>query len=625
MCGIAGYVVKDTCLAAPPRLFAAANLLAKRGPDDEGVWNEGAVGLAHRRLSVLDISPSGHQPMFSDDERYVIVFNGEIYNYQELRAQLTGQKGRWRSSGDTEVILEAYIRWGAACVAKLHGMFAFAIWDRSAHTLFLARDRLGVKPLYYAQANGAFAFASRPRALNVLIDGLDSEVDLEGLRAYLDIGYFPGEHSLFQKIRRCPPGHYLWLDNAGLTTHRYWNPAAIEPEMSWQARSEDDLLDELDALVKNSVKLRMVSDVPLGAFLSGGIDSSLVVAMMRQLSSGEVETFTIGFEEPEFDESAHAIAVATYLGVRNHVEKLSVDDLLQLMPAFSQEYDEPFFDSSAFPSMALSRLARRHVTVSLSGDGGDELFGGYHYYQIVGKLRPFYQLPSSLRWLVASVIGYLPGHRNSLLSSALKQRDITDVFGFIRSIAKNFPSVLTGDAMASTRGIRGLFRDECSGQLTGLLPEEKAMRLDLMYTLPDEYLQKLDVASMAFSLEARDPLLDHELAEWALRLPLCWKIRNGQNKYLLRKLAYRYVPQPLLDRPKKGFEVPIAKWLRGPLKVWALERLTDRSAFERLPLDPVVVRQLFDLHCSGKRDAHPILWAVLMLIDFMSVSRRHSA
>lgn len=625
MCGIAGYLVPDASLAVPARLLAAANLLAKRGPDDEGFWNEGPVGLAHRRLSVLDVSPDGHQPMFSADERYVIVFNGEIYNYRELRAQLSAHSKQWRSSGDTEVILYAYIRWGTACVAKLRGMFAFAIWDRSAQTLFLARDRLGVKPLYYSQTNGAFAFASRPRALNELIDGLEDEVDFEGLRTYLDIGYFPGAHSLFQKIRRCPPAHYLWLDKNGLTAHRYWNPAAIQPEMSWKARSEGDLLDELDALIRDSVKSRMVSDVPLGAFLSGGIDSSLVVAMMSQLSSGQVETFTIGFRESEFDESRHAIAVANHLGVRNHVEMLSVDDLLQLMPVFTQEYDEPFFDSSAFPSMALSRLARRHVTVSLSGDGGDELFGGYHYYQIVGKLRPFYQLPTSLRWLVASAIGYLPGHRNSLLSSALKQSDISAVFGFIRSIAKNFPSVLMDDAIANTRGIRGLFSDECRGSLSRLLPEEQAMRLDLMYTLPDEYLQKLDVASMAFSLEARDPLLDHELAEWALRLPLCWKIRNGQNKYLLRKLAYRYVPQPLLDRPKKGFEVPIANWLRGPLKAWALERLTDRSAFERLPLDPVAVRRLFDLHCSGRRDAHPILWAVLMLIDFMSASRRHLA
>jgi asparagine synthase (glutamine-hydrolysing) len=624
MCGIAGYLSPDSCRAEPERLLAAAAVLAKRGPDDQGVWNEGAVGLAHRRLSVLDVSASGHQPMMSADTRYVIVFNGEIYNFRDLRAQLTADGAEWSSSGDTEVILQAYARWGAKCVLKLRGMFAFAVWDRSAQTLFLARDRLGVKPLYYSHVNGSFAFASRPRALHKLIDGLDGDLDLEGLRCYLDIGYFPGEHSLFQNVRRCPPGHYLWLDKNGLTTHRYWNPAEIRPEISWQTRSEDDLLDELDALIRRSVQSRLVSDVPLGAFLSGGIDSSLVVAMMSQLATGPVETFTIGFDEPEFDESGYAAKVASHLGVTNIAERMGVDDLLGLMPVFRQENDEPFFDSSVFPSMALSRFARRHVTVSLTGDGGDELFGGYHYYQVVGYLRSLYRLPRSLRVLGASVLDCFPGHRNSLVASALGQRNISDVFGFIRSIAKNFPSVMLPAAVASTQGIRGLFNDECCGRLSGLAPEEQAMRLDIMYTLPDEYLQKLDVASMAFSLEARDPLLDHELAEWAMRLPLCWKVRDGQSKYLLRKLAYRYVPKQLLDRPKKGFEVPIANWLRGPLKGWALERLTDRSAFERLPLDPVVVKRLFDLHCSGQRDVHPILWAVLMLIDFMSVSRTRS-
>lgn len=625
MCGIAGIWTNSTGGADSSRLIAAANSLARRGPDDEGVWQEGAMGLAHRRLSVLDTSALGHQPMISADARYVIVLNGEIYNYRDLRAELQADSGAWRSSSDTEVVLHAYARWGTSCLAHLRGMFAFAIWDRTAQTLFLARDRMGVKPLYYAHVDGAFAFASRPRALHELIGGLDSDIDLQGLRSYLDIGYFPGDHSLFQKVRRCPPAHYLWLDKNGLSVHRYWNPVEIPPETAWEARSEDDLLDELDGLVRESVRLRMVSDVPLGAFLSGGIDSSLVVAVMRQLSTGPVETFSIGFEETEFDESPHAAAVANHLGVSNRVEKLRVDDLLELMPVFRREYDEPFSDSSAFPSMALSRLARRHVTVSLSGDGGDELFGGYHYYRIVRDLQPFYRLPETARRFLALAIGSVPGHRSSLLSTALRQNDITEVFPFIRSIAKDFPSVLSRDAQDSTRGIQGLFTQECAGRLRGLAPEDQAMRLDLLYTLPDDYLQKLDVASMAFSLEARDPLLDHQLVEWAMRLPLSWKIRNSRSKYLLRKLAYRYVPKQLLDRPKKGFEVPVGKWLRGPLKEWAMERLTDRSALERLHLDPATTRQLFELHCSGKRNAHPILWAMLMLVDFVSMGAKRAA
>ncbi len=622
MCGIVGIVRASNQPVERTRLSAASEVLSYRGPDDAGLWLEGGAGLAHRRLSVLDVSAAGHQPMVSADSRYVIVFNGEIYNFRNLRAELEVSGLGWRSCSDTEVILNAYARWGAACLARLRGMFAFAIWDRIEKSLFVARDRIGVKPLYYCQGKWGFAFASRPRALRALIPDLDWKIDAQGLRYYLDIGYFPGAYSVFENVRRVPPAHYLTVDEKGLTVHRYWNLADIRPDPAWEAREEHELLDELDELVWRGVESRLVSDVPLGAFLSGGIDSSLVVAMMSRRASAPVKTFSIGFNETEHDESGYASAVAAHLGTEHHNERVGVDDLLDLLPTFRREYDEPFFDSSAFPTMAVSRLARRYVTVSLSGDGGDELFGGYHYYRIVAALNPFYRLPQAVRRALAHALRLLPAHRAALLAGALTQRSHGDVFAFVRSIAKDFPNVMIPDVLTETQGITDLFHAVCADSLSKLAPEEQAMRLDMLFTLPDEYLQKLDVASMAFSLEARDPLLDHELVQWAMKLPLCWKLNAGESKYLLKRLAYRYIPRELLDRPKKGFEVPIARWLRGPLKEWARERVNDRSAFDRLPLDQTQVLALFEAHCTGRRDAHPILWAVLMLMDFVSIDRQ---
>ncbi len=620
MCGIVG-LIDLRAYVDPGKVREAADLLYRRGPDDSGAWVEGGVGLGHRRLAVLDLTPAGHQPMTSPDGRYVIVFNGEIYNFLEIRRQLDDKNGAWRSHSDTEVILAAYIRWGVNCVKKFHGMFVFAIWDRHKKAIFAARDRMGVKPFYYHHSLEYLAFASRPRALWPLSRNLSTEIDEQALRFYLESGYVPAPYSIHRDVRKLPPAHYLLFDSKGLRIERYWDFQYIIPEQSWEKRGEEDLLDELDGIVSRVVRSRMISDVPLGAFLSGGIDSSLVVAMMAKHSSSPVKTFTIGFDEKDYDESHHARTVSEYLGTAHYCEHLKVDDLLQLMPLFQEEYDEPFFDSSAFPTMAVSRLARRHVTVSLSGDGGDELFGGYHYYRIAQQLEPFFKLPKVWRNFTAFLTGMFPKHQLKLLSGALRQNDLAGAFAFARSIAKDFDSVMLPDVMGRTQGIHGLFSDASKVFPPGLHASEQGMRLDGLFTLSDDYLQKVDVASMAFSLESREPLLDQELVEWGMRLPLKWKLHGGQNKYLLRKLAYRYVPRHVLDRPKQGFAVPIDKWLRGPLKEWAMARIESRDLFHDIPLDQSRVRALFELHISGQRNVHPLLWAILMFLDFVANQR----
>lgn len=616
MCGIVGIIRIDEERADFNTIRNAADLLKNRGPDHSGVWVEGNVGFGHRRLSIIDLTDAAHQPMVSNDERYIIVYNGEIYNFIELRQRLDDSVNFWKSNSDTEVILAAYSKWGVKCVNHFHGMFAFSIWDRQEKVLFAARDRMGVKPFYYYFSNECFAFASRPRALFLLNEQLSKEIDEQALRLYLDCGYIPAPYSIYKNIWKLSPAHYLIVKTKEMAIKRYWDFRSISVKTSWENRREEDLIDELDEIISRSVRSRMISDVPLGAFLSGGIDSTLVVAIMTKYSLNPVKTFTIGFNEKDYDESNYAQSVANYLNTQHHCEHMKVDELLQLMPKFLEEYDEPFFDHSAFPVMAVSRMARKFVAVSLSGDGGDELFGGYHYYQIAEKLNPFFHLPYGFRKLLSSVIGLIPTHQFKLLAGALNQTDRTASFAFSRSIAKDFESFIIPSGEMKTKCLIDLFTEASKVFPSGLHPSEEAMRLDAFYTLPDDYLQKIDVASMAFSLESRDPLLDHDLVEWAMKLPVSWKLRNGENKYLLRKLTYRYVPKKLLDRPKKGFGVPVNDWLRNDLKSWAEQRLHDKKLFQNIPLDQSSVLSLWELHSSKARNVHPLLWAVLIFLDF---------
>ncbi|TDA69583.1 asparagine synthase (glutamine-hydrolyzing) [Sulfuricurvum sp. IAE1] len=605
MCGICGAYSHHENIR-PDRLRAAINTFSPRGPDHQETWSQDNVGLGHARLAILDLDAKANQPMTSRCGRYVIVYNGEIYNFQDIKNDLAGESIPWHTHSDTEVILEAYKKWGTECLNRFNGMFAFAIWDKKDQQLFCARDRMGKKPFYYALNENGFYFASRPSALFEM-DTISKEIDLQALRIYFEIGYIPGELSIYRAVKMLPPAHYLIFKNKTVKQTRYWDYRQIEPDPSMLDCSEDELLDELDELLVSAVKYRLIADVPVGTFLSGGIDSSLVTAIAAKLTSHPLSTFSIGFNEPRWDESVHAANVARHLKTNHFTETLDIANLIDLMPTFVQNFDEPFFDSSAFPTMAVSRLARHHVTVSLTGDGADELFGGYHYYNIVDKLQPFYRFPKPLRSPFAHIVGMIPSHKFKLLSKALQQEDLAAAFAFSRSISKDFNGVLDDTVLKQTSSIRDFF-SHASAEMPGRLdPIERSMRLDAFFTLPDDYLQKVDIASMAFSLETRSPFLDYRIVEWAARLPSRFKVRNGVNKYLLRKLAYRYVPQEILDRPKQGFGVPVGDWIKKDLAGHYQQLLSDSTAPH---LNKHKIRELLEIHTSGKRDIHPLLWAI---------------
>ncbi|MDR3416927.1 MAG: asparagine synthase (glutamine-hydrolyzing) [Nevskia sp.] len=617
MCGIVGvYRRADAAPVEPDRFAAALQRMQRRGPDDSGTWQDESVHFGHRRLAVIDLSANGHQPMVSHDGRFVVVFNGEIFNHLELRSALPAVQ--WRGESDTETLLEAYRVWGTGCLQRLNGMYAFAIWDRAERRLFAARDRLGKKPLYYSWDGHRFAFASRPRALADLLQQGTLDIEPAALRAYLELGYIPAPLSFYRGVHKLQQAHYILLDDAGMRVERYWDYRQIAIDRSLLNRGEDDLADELEERIRRAVKLRLISDVPLGAFLSGGIDSAMIVAAMKSLGLAEPRTFTIGFNESAYDEGPAALAIARHLGVDHVQETLGVDDLLDLLPTYVEEFDEPFADSSAFPTMAVARLARRHVTVALTGDGGDELFGGYHYYRLVGSLSRIASLPRLMRYGVRNVVSRVPGHRAKLLAGVLNHDSPASVFHFMRSFGKDFGSMLRDDPSAAKQDAARGFEDTALHFPRDLASAEIGMRLDMQYTLADDYLQKVDVATMAYSLEARCPLLDHTLVEWATALPLRYKISHGQAKYLLKKVLTRSLPPELVYRPKRGFGAPTAEWLRGPLKAWALEILNDQAVMSRVPLDKARVLELFRLHASRDRDAHPLLWAVLMLLGFVS-------
>ena len=621
MCGILGLFNPAGVAGHADSFGEALDRLKRRGPDDWGIWHDAVFRLGHRRLSVVDLSAAGHQPMESSDKRYVIAFNGEIYNHRELRPRLAPRNG-WLGSSDTETLLEAYLCWGSDCLQHVNGMFAFAVWDRLEHRLFLARDRLGVKPLYYRQHNGCFAFASRPAALMRLFPHDDPGFNPEALRVYLELGYMPSTLSFHNEMRKLPPGHYVQVDSRGVRVVRYWDFRCIPPDPSFRNRSEADLSDELDALIRDAVKVRLMSDVPLGAFLSGGVDSALVVAAMKAAGVEHPRTFTIAFNETEFDEGPAAAAAAARLGVDHVHETLDVNSLLELLPTYFDEYDEPFSDSSAFPTMALARLARRHVTVALTGDGADELFGGYHYYPLMNRLQAATRLRAPIKRLIGGIIGSMPSHRAKLFAGALRCSDAVTLFSYLRSVGKDYPALVNDEFLRSTSSSNDWFEQFAAGFAVDLCGAEIGMRLDAGLTLPEMFLQKVDVATMAFSLEARCPMTDYRLVEWAMRLPHEYKLRGGETKYLLKKVLCRHLPAAHVYRKKMGFGVPIAAWLRGPLRGWARELIYDDTLMSRVPLNKTRVRDLLSKQLTGQREAHPLLWSVLMLLCFV---QKHGA
>jgi asparagine synthase (glutamine-hydrolysing) len=638
MCGIAGL------LAAPGRTEAASedalvrmrDALAHRGPDDAGAWIDAEQGIAlgHRRLAVVDLSAAGHQPMVSHCGRYVAVYNGEIYNHIELRGELGPLP--WRGHSDTETLLALFTRHGVIdALPRLVGMFALAVWDREAATLTLARDRMGEKPLYWGHIGEAgIGFGSELRALQAH-PAWRGQVDRDALALLMRHNCIPAPLSIWRGVHKLAPASWVSLARDGrITQGRYWHLArlALEAMEHPLQLSDSDAADQLEARLGATLRGQMLADVPLGAFLSGGIDSSTIVALMARQSSQKVRTFCIGFGGGATSEAAHARAVARHLGT-DHTELIvGASDALALVPQLPRLYDEPFADSSQMPTLLVAQLARRHVTVALSGDAGDELFAGYNRYLIAHRVWPRLQhVPLALRRALAGLIRRAPPATWDALLSQLQRvlpatRRHGDVGTKLHKLARDV--LPAADSRALYRALASHWADPAqfvigAGDLPGITdrpelaphwrdPVAGMSIADQLGYLPDDILVKVDRAAMAHSLETRAPFLDHRLVEWSWKLPMHQKIRDGQTKWLLRQVLYRHVPRALVERPKQGFAVPLDAWLRGPLREWA-EALIDSARLEREGyLKPAPIRAAWNEHVSGRRDRGHELWDVLM-------------
>lgn len=638
MCGLVGFwdfkanTSKTELLAIGQKMGKA---ISHRGPDSEGAWCDETLGLSfsHLRLAIVDLSEAGHQPMVSRSGGSVIVYNGEIYNAPELRETLSLEGCRFRGHSDTEVILEACERWGViATCQKLIGMFAFAFWDKQTQQLFLARDRLGIKPMYWGFNQGILFFGSQLKSFKGH-PHFKPEIDKEALTAYFRFNYVPTPLSIFENIQKLSPGSILSIDRTQKTHEfRFWDLQDVitrAKENRLKASSSDGaLVEECDVLLRDAVKRRMVADVPLGAFLSGGIDSSTVVALMQAQSDRPIKTFTIGFHEAGYDEAKHAAAVAKHLGTEHHELYLASSEAQAIIPDIPNWCDEPFADVSQIPTYLVSQLARQQVTVSLSGDGGDELFAGYNRYFLGQKLWPLMKI--------------LPCWLRSFSAQTIRQLSPKQWESFSKILPKKFRSPLVGDKIHKLASVLEAFNTQSfykclvtfwekpahlvlGGNEPVLYPwnfestfghsnefVESMQMMDTLTYLPDDILTKVDRASMAVSLEARVPLLDHRVVEFAYGLPMDVKIRNGQGKWLLRQVLNKYVPNRLIDRPKMGFGVPIDQWLRGPLREWAENLLSLQRLESEGILNPEPIRQRWREHLSGQRNWQYSLWGVLM-------------
>jgi asparagine synthase (glutamine-hydrolysing) len=637
MCGITGLFARR--VESQERLYELATTMAMciahRGPDDSGVFTDAdaGLGLGFRRLSIIDLSEAGHQPMISASGRYSLIFNGEIYNFAELRAQLEreGHAPSWRGHSDSEVILAAVEAWGLeTTVKKFVGMFGLALWDRRERVLHLVRDRFGVKPLYYGWAAQTWVFGSELKALTSHPD-FDRTIDRDAVALYARYAYIPAPHTIYRNARKLPPGSILSIPFEGTPEPRaYWSAAdAATRGIANRFRgSDDEALHEVEAMLRESVRLRMISDVPLGVFLSGGIDSSIVAALMQAQNSAPVKTFTIGFAESEWNEADDAAAVAKHLRTDHTELRVTAQDAMDVIPLLPVMYDEPFADASQIPTYLVSKLARQSVTVALSGDGGDELFGGYNRYFIGRTLwRRFGFLPPPARRAASALLRTVPvGAWNSALAPSnrfvpkrvRRERAGERIHKLAHAMAAGSPDVLYQEIISQwTNVVPGSREPLVAVTDKARWPQiadytERQMYLDQVSYLPDDILVKVDRASMAVSLEAREPLLDHRLAELAWTLPLDMKIRGGKGKWLLRKLLTRYVPEELIERPKRGFGLPIDSWLRGPLRPWAESLLDERRLKNEGFFAPDPIVRKWREHLAGKGEWQQYLWTILM-------------
>lgn len=656
MCGIAGILdvkMRTSAEVLEETVGQMADALEHRGPDDRGTWvhAEAGIALGHRRLAIVDLSSHGHQPMVSMHGRYGIVFNGELYNYRVLQRELQGLGCHFRGHSDTEVMLAAIETWGIeSAIDKTIGMFAFGVWDRQENILWLGRDRLGEKPLYYGYIDDVFLFGSELKALTVH-PACHRRINRDALTLLLRHNYIPSPYSIYDEIFKLPPGCLMkvkrWDLERGASFAPFpdsGGPNDIAPMEYWCAKtvneegcrapllsSEKGAVDQLDDLLRSSVRQQMIADVPLGALLSGGIDSSTVVALMQEQSTRPVRTFTIGFDEKGYNEAGHAKEVAYHLGTEHTELYVTPSEALEVIPKLPRLYDEPFADSSQIPTFLVSQLARNDVTVSLSGDGGDELFGGYTRYLLGQSIwNKLGWMPPGVRNLAARTLTSLspkawesvfkiigpvlplkikqsqPGDKLHKLAGILTVSKPESLYQGLVSHWKNPESVVINSKEPQTAlSDRARWAD---------LPSfvQRMMHIDIISYLPDDILVKVDRASMSVSLEVRVPLLDHRVVEFAARVPLAMKIRNGQGKWLLRQVLYRYVPERLVNRPKMGFGVPIDAWLRGPLRDWAEDLLDERRLQQEGFFFSRPIRQKWEEHLSGARNWQYYLWDILM-------------
>jgi asparagine synthase (glutamine-hydrolysing) len=625
MCGIAG--VLSSAPIDPLVIRRMVATLRHRGPDDEGIWIDAGIGLGHRRLSVIDLSPNGHQPMVSQNGRFVLTFNGEIYNHPALRAALVSEGiSGWRGHSDTETLLEAIASWGLErALRESVGMFALGLWDWHDRKLFLARDRFGEKPLYYGHAGKEFLFASELKAIRSHPD-FTGTIDRDALRIFAARGYVPAPRSIFQEISKLEPSTILTVDGGEEkepTVERYWSyREVVQSGLADPLPNEEAARRELESALIAAIQGQSVADVPVGVFLSGGIDSSTIAALWRKHSSRELRTYSMGFEESGFDEAPCARAVASHLGTvhtESYVTSAEARDVIPILPAI---YDEPFADPSQIPTWLMSKLARENVTVALSGDGGDELFGGYSRYRTAANLwRKMERVPASMRHAVGAVLGKMPSGVWDRLAANRARYPGARLQRTIHRLEDidSFPELYRS------------FRDEWTGgpsPVIGAAPDDPTCELDLdvadasdfvrmMYCdavsyLPGDILCKVDRAAMAHSLEVRIPFLDHRVADVAARIPIGMKVRNGTDKYILKQLLFSHVPSHLFARPKAGFSVPIGAWLMGPLRPWADDLLSrdrlDREGF----FSGAMIQKRWQAHLAGRRDAAHSLWPILM-------------
>lgn len=647
MCGVSGLwqpsLLPGEELATLARRMSEQ--LKHRGPDDSGVFVDAGAGVAlgHRRLSVVDLSARGHQPMTSANGRYVITYNGEIFNHQQLHRELEAQGAAFLGHSDTEVIVTAIAHWGLArTLQRLVGMYAFGLWDREQRTLSLVRDRLGIKPLYYGWVGRMFVFASELKAIYSL-PNFKNDINRDAVALFLRHGYIPAPYSIFTGIYKLLPG--TWLPVDGPTARQPLEIGALHAlaKVYWSARqiaergsthkngsTNEEAVDELDALLREAVKIRMEADVPLGAFLSGGIDSSTITALMQAQSKRPVKTFSIGFGARDFNEAPFAKAVAAHLGTDHQELYVTARDALDTVPELPAIFDEPFADPSQIPTLLVSRLARNAVTVSLSGDGGDELFGGYNrYFEAERYRRVATMLPRVILGPVADALrapqgrmARAMGRASRLLPSKLRPQNPLGMAARLGNMLgatddrDRYLHLIThwNDALRmvkNSRDVPTVLTDELQ-RVALPSPLERMMYADMVSYLPDDCLTKVDRASMSASLEVRVPLLDHRVVEFAWRTPLRQKVHDGQRKWILRQVLYRYVPRKLIDRPKAGFGAPIGEWLRGPLRDWAETLLDERRLCEEGFFDSLMVRQVWKNHTDGKANEPYKLWNVLM-------------